>query len=60
MLFHKRIPRPPPSLLFDDMEQWLICEALNRTGGRKMQAAELLGIDYKRFKRKLEKHGMEI
>ncbi len=53
-------PPAPPSLLFDDMEQWLICEALNRTGGRKMQAAELLGIDYKRFKRKLEKHGMEI
>ena len=52
-------PNVPPSLLFDDMEQWLMCEALNRTGGRKMQAAELLGIDYKRFKRKLEKHGME-
>lgn len=53
-------PTVPRSLLFDDMEQWLICEALNRTGGRKMQAAGLLGMDYKRFKRKLEKYMMEM
>ena len=47
------VTQPPASLLLDELEQWALKEALARTGGLKMQAAELLGIDYKRFKRKL-------
>jgi len=52
------VPVMPPSLDFAGVEQWAIKEALQRSGGRRMQAAELLGMDYKRFKRKLEKHGL--
>ncbi len=52
------LPLAPPSLLIDDVEQWLIREALHRSDGRKMQAAELLGMEYKRFKRKMEKYAV--
>ncbi len=49
----------PPTLKFDELELWAIEEALQRSGGKKMYAAELLGIDYKRFKRKVSKyHGV--
>ncbi len=47
----------PPSLRLEEVEQWAIGEALLRTGGRKMQAAELLGMEYQRFRRKLSKYG---
>lgn len=50
---------PPPTIRFDELARWAIREALARTGGRKMPAAELLGIDYKRFKRKLELYGIK-
>ncbi len=46
----------PPTLRFDELELWAIEEALQRSGGKKMLAAELLGIDYKRFKRKISKY----
>ena len=48
----------PSSLLFDDVEQWVIREALFRSGGWRMRAAELVGMEYKRFKRKLDKYGL--
>ena len=50
--------RTPPSLVLDDLEEWAVREALARTGGMKMQAAELMGIDYKRFKRKLARYNI--
>ena len=39
------------------LERWAIEQALEQSGGRKMQAAQLLGVDYKRFKRMLARHG---
>lgn len=44
---------PPATIRLDELERWALLEALQRCGGRKMLAAQLLGIDYKRFKRKL-------
>lgn len=47
-------------LTLDALERWALTEAMTRSGGRKMQAARLLGIDYKRFKRKAARHGFLI
>lgn len=47
-------------LTLDSLERWAIAEALTISGGRKMQAARLLGIDYKRFKRKAALHGFPL
>jgi DNA-binding NtrC family response regulator len=47
-----------PFLSFGELERRALTDALQRCGNKKMQAAELLGIDYKRFKRKLEKYGL--
>jgi DNA-binding NtrC family response regulator len=41
-----------------DLEQWAIERVLNATGGKKMQAAELLGISYNAFKDKLQRYGI--
>ena len=51
---------PTSSLTLDELERWAIIEALKRSDGKKMQAAVLLGLDYKRFKRKLEKYGITL
>ncbi|MBV5339340.1 MAG: sigma-54-dependent Fis family transcriptional regulator [Deltaproteobacteria bacterium] len=53
-------PAEPHILNIDKLEYWAICEALEQCGGKKMQAATLVGLDYKRFKRKLEKHGLNL
>jgi len=42
----------------DQLEEWAINRALTRTGGKRMQAAKLLEIDYKRFDRKMKKYGI--
>jgi len=47
-------------LTLDSLERWAIAEALAKSGGLKMQAARLLGIDYKRFKRKAARHGFQV
>ena len=41
-----------------DLEEWAIQRALRATDGKKMQAAELLGISYNAFKDKLKRYGM--
>jgi transcriptional regulator with PAS, ATPase and Fis domain len=46
----------PFTLRIAVLEEWAIRQALVRTKGRQMKAAALLGIDYQRFKRKLEKY----
>ncbi len=51
---------PPSSLTLDELERWALLDALKRSDGKKMQAAVLLGVDYKRFKRKLEKYGLTL
>jgi len=49
----------PQSLRLKDLERWAVIQALATTGGRKLKAAALLGIDYKRFQRKLLLYGVE-
>lgn len=48
-------PELPPSLKLSDLEEWAIHQALIITGGKKMQAAQLLDISYNAFKDKLRK-----
>jgi len=48
----------PPSLTLEELERWAIARALLSTNGRKIKAAGLLGIDYKRFQRKLTRYGL--
>jgi DNA-binding NtrC family response regulator len=45
-----------PTIRMEELEKLAIEEALSRANGRKMLAAELLGMDYQRFKRKLAKY----
>ncbi len=40
----------------EDMERAAIMQALEATGGRKMEAARLLAVDYGRFKRMLDRY----
>jgi DNA-binding NtrC family response regulator len=55
------IAAPPPSTLtLDELERWALLNSLKQSDGKKMQAAVLLGLDYKRFKRKLEKYGLTL
>ncbi len=44
--------------LISDIERRLIEQALERTGGRKQDAARLLGITFRSFRYRLEKLGM--
>ena len=46
------------SFKLTDLEEWAINRALRATDGKKMQAAELLGISYNAFKDKLKRYGM--
>jgi DNA-binding NtrC family response regulator len=48
-----------PSIRMEELEKLAIEEALSRAHGKKMLAAELMGLDYQRFKRKLAKYGSE-
>ncbi|HEX9007315.1 MAG TPA: sigma-54 dependent transcriptional regulator [Bacteroidota bacterium] len=50
-----RCQRP---LTLDQMEQQAIRQALEAAGGKRMEAARLLDVEYRRFKRMLEKHGL--
>ena len=42
----------------ESLERQLVTEALSRVGGRKREAAALLGIDPKNFSYYLRKHGI--
>jgi len=48
----------PASLKLAFLEKWAIKRVLQATNGRKMQAAGLLGLDYKRFQRKMAFYGL--
>jgi DNA-binding NtrC family response regulator len=50
---------PPGGVVLEDLEQNLIKQALNRTGGRIKEAAELLGLTYKTLQYRLKKHEIE-
>lgn len=47
---------PLQSFKLADLEQWAVQRAMIATGGKKMQAAELLGISYNAFKDKLKRY----
>jgi len=47
---------PPGGLILEDLEQTLIRQALDRSGGRIKEAAELLGLSYKTLQYRLKKH----
>ena len=49
---------PQQSYKLTDLEQWAINRAMHATGGKKMQAAELLGISYNAFKEKIRRYGL--
>lgn len=48
--------RDEMSFKLTDLEKGAIQKALCATGGKKMQAAELLGISYNAFKEKMKRH----
>jgi DNA-binding NtrC family response regulator len=45
--------------VLDDLEQELIRQALQRSGGRIKEAAELLGLTYKTLQYRLKKHEID-
>jgi two-component system NtrC family response regulator len=49
---------PADGLVWDAMEESLIKQALERAAGNRAAAARLLGLSYKAFLYRLEKHGL--
>jgi DNA-binding NtrC family response regulator len=47
-----------PKLNLAELERWAVGEALAACGGRKMEAARMLGISYNTFKDKLVRYGV--
>jgi transcriptional regulator with AAA-type ATPase domain len=45
-------------LTLEQLEQLAVQQALAAAGGKKMEAARLLDVEYGRFKRLLERHGL--
>lgn len=50
---------PPGGLVLEDLEQDLIRQALERSGGRIKDAADLLGLSYKTLQYRLKKHEID-
>ncbi len=50
---------PSGGLVLEDLEQELIRQALQRSGGRIKDAAELLGLSYKTLQYRLKKHEID-
>lgn len=50
---------PPAGIILEDLEQELIRQALERSGGRIKEAAELLGLTYKTLQYRLKKHEID-
>ncbi|MEX2015394.1 MAG: sigma-54 dependent transcriptional regulator [Candidatus Hydrogenedentales bacterium] len=50
---------PPGGLVLEELEQELIRQALERSGGRIKEAAELLGLTYKTLQYRLKKHEID-
>ena len=53
------IDLPPGGLSLEELEQDLIRQALERSGGRIKEAAELLGLTYKTLQYRLKKHEID-
>lgn len=50
---------PPGGIILEELEQDLIRQALQRSGGRIKEAAELLGLTYKTLQYRLKKHEID-
>ena len=50
---------PPNGIILEDLEQDLIRQAIERTGGRLKEAADLLGVTYKTLQYRLKKHEID-
>jgi len=50
---------PPGGLVLEELEQDLIRQALDRSGGQIKEAAELLGLTYKTLQYRLKKHAID-
>jgi len=63
--FQEHVPQtggfrlPPGGLILEDLEEDLIRQALERSGGRLKEAAELLGLTYKTLQYRLKKHDID-
>ena len=53
-----RFTLPPGGLSFEELERQLLAQALQQAGGNRARAARLLGLAYKAFLYRLEKHGL--
>lgn len=61
---HDPLPSADPDLpglplTMDAVEQWALQRALRAAGGKKMQAARLLGMNYYTFRRRCARFGLE-
>ena len=56
---HEDLALPAGGLILEELEQTLIRQALDRTGGRIKEAAELLGLTYKTLQYRLKKHDID-
>lgn len=50
---------PPNGLILEDLEEELIRQAMERSGGRLKEAADLLGLTYKTLQYRVKKHAIE-
>jgi len=50
---------PPGGIVLEDLEQSLIRQAMERSGGSIKEAAELLGLTYKTLQYRLKKHEID-
>jgi DNA-binding NtrC family response regulator len=50
----------PDTLQIMELEKWAIQQALIKTEGKHMKAAEMIGIGYQKFKRKLLKYELQL
>ncbi|MBF0378366.1 MAG: sigma-54-dependent Fis family transcriptional regulator [Desulfamplus sp.] len=54
-------PTPPPfPCSMDRLEKWTLEQALNYCEGKRMKTAAMLGMNYYTFRRRLEKHEIEV
>jgi DNA-binding NtrC family response regulator len=50
---------PPNGIILEDLEEDLIRQAMERTGGRLKEAADLLGVTYKTLQYRVKKHAID-
>jgi DNA-binding NtrC family response regulator len=50
---------PPNGIVLEDLEEDLIRQAMERTGGKLKEAADLLGLTYKTMQYRVKKHAID-